>query len=1855
MTDEDIARQLKVALATMEGAPGFAELTYGQQLQARRGVALSYLRQTSQWTKLSPGQQNEVLAAAALGPPVFQNKVYGSSVLQAVENYKQEEVQIASAARELVGSIPKWATRGANPETAGQAVASRMPRPALDRLKAAYVAGEMAPQMHMARWMTTKVADPIAKALGIDTNVSELVFGDDARKAHEYIGMVLDGEDGAGTAARLRTIGNAAGFALNVAGFATATRLGPTEALNKLAVPAAARALMGTGPARRLATAAVSELGPHAVKAIGSGLVGAIDKVLENTSSDNLKAMDNVAGAFGQWAAGDFVFSVAFRSAFTAIAKTAGKLLGGAAVGRRYGELMIDLDRTTKQVYEDALASYLSGRAVDEGTLGRLPVALQDNLFQYRTIVEWMKKPKVELGQQNPVVKTMLAANNVGLSVRPLENGGWRLTDIHNPTMAELHPNVVAVNLRLRDELRNQLVAKANRLKTSIDDVIAKEMEGSVWWTQPFDNAPDSVSRLFGKDSILSSPHVNSPAMARALEKDRYVPVWKRGALNSSELEALRAHLKAGAEYFEEGYVGLTVDRWRRADRNLIPFSNTTDVRFRPGQPGPAEPGEVIKPAIAVARKVAPVQEVQAAGVRAERLLRELGQGTDRALWETPQTLQRYLLMEKGFDAARLPDGTVQMFYPGAQIKLIDDRISSASGRFSTRAIAKLQKDYSDTGLMAMMRVELAAKAKAPIGDNKLVASILSRMAGPKVDTSAISDFTKLYLRNIEGFQNARVSVVADPQLTYGTEKAVRIDQTGTITLPKRPRLNLVEVRKGREPTVVVRVPADIAKPSVRRNFVEDLTQGINALGPESYKASRMKPEEAGRIYSGTVARYSVPEGFGQDEQIRWSYDILTARGGSLRADPNGRWTIELGESRKSFDRWEDAFDHVLKGTVTRKQMEVALADRGYRLKDVTGSDGRRVAFGVVDSSGKYVPGWQGATIADLIDASGIRPKLDGPSVGPRLAVIGGDPDRLVYQDGIIIGGQRKLASYLDGFEDWKAREGQRIFGWGEAEIRQASPVRFHVEVPQLGARETFSSLQEAKDWVSSLKTAEGTWKVAGRRGFEFQLTADGYRIMGQGTEQTFSTLEAAQEFLAKYPDPGFAPPIAGDLERYTVEVLDYLKVKADGAIMPRFWMEPKDTELRYHPTLAKINQFLLPRRTFLEKTLRSLGRDDLMAHWRNVDKGVTLWKFESDRGAKLIRKMFDPLYEGQSLSVEQKMWRRMQLADYLETKPGADRAKFLEKHGLSKDAGFLKVAASVEDFYDSMGARFNIDPRKWRSEYLPHVQRYMVRSSPAQINQLTGMLSQDAVETIFGKYVPKEIRWWAENERVSDLLSDFMDRDPLSQMLRYNTQGLKKLYVDPPYRYLVQAINKGEVPDQIATNLKVYFRQINGTDITDVQRVIGDFQDRYAKAIAKSQANLDRKYAKIFEQYLRDHPGLKSGAMPADMAAELEKHKRVAAQLTSQRFRAAQGSWLAQLYTLNYGAYMGWRPWITIRNMLQVEHTLAARVGTSYVHRAMVDLDQNWAQYGHIVDLLRSKGLILDTPPIIGDIIEENWKLGPRLRGVVEHGLRNIGDSDIWSRVTAWRAAEIKWNEAMDLLKQGKLQTVEQAVRHADVDLMAPDVFKRVMSLMEQGKPQSALDVFGTSVVEETMFVYRKGDSPIWKRGVMGTLFGQFMVYPYNYAANIAGIAAASYAPVWKRVAALTRLALNGVAIYEAFRAMGVDARDFLPWNPFGIRGGPNFWLFTNALSVLEPGYRGRQARSEFERILPVNLLTASVRVAQGKPADLQFQIPSSLVPGYYMAKGLADAAKLMDEGKVWQAFLRAGSFPLANDEESR
>jgi hypothetical protein len=245
--------------------------------------------------------------------------------------------------------------------------------------------------------------------------------------------------------------------------------------------------------------------------------------------------------------------------------------------------------------------------------------------------------------------------------------------------------------------------------------------------------------------------------------------------------------------------------------------------------------------------------------------------------------------------------------------------------------------------------------------------------------------------------------------------------------------------------------------------------------------------------------------------------------------------------------------------------------------------------------------------------------------------------------------------------------------------------------------------------------------------------------------------------------------------------------------------------------------------------------------------------------------------------------------------------------------------------------------------------------------------------------------------------------------------------------------------------------------------------------------------------------------------------------------------------------------------------------------------------------------------------------------------------NSDEWTRAVAFRSAENTFNDAMDSWKRGVIKTRDELFDISGMWSLPTDLKNRAIEFIGKGDPKAARELFATYITDVTMFPYRAGHSPMMYRGTLGKMFGQFGTYPMYYRENV--FQALRYGNTKQRLLFASRWIANMSLIAYGFQQIGVNADEFLFWQPMLFSGGPMWDTLNQIIQVVSPSYKGRQAR-------------ATVLGLRSREGELSWNpsgtaLARMLVP--YEITSIQKGIESLNRGDPWYtSLLNFGSFPV-------
>ena len=1784
-------------IAREQATPEFRALPWEQQIKLRMEYMTKYIMSgqdqelSRTFASLSPDRQKELLDKFAFRAPVFENDKIGREYTTLTEQFKNEQAQLGQFLSKQTSEPPTLRASA--------------------RAQAQVVIGNTIQGSALIR-AGARLGQRLMQALGMNRaakNVQQAVFGDDMKKGQKWLEYNVSKEKGEFRTKILKTVGTIAGVGGDLlAGYGVTQGL-PTAALKTVAAKAAA-SIPTKGAVGMAAQSALGVVAPAAIETAGEGVTmavrGEIDRALNGEPSVFSKNPQfvEIARDFGEGAFLDFAIGLVGHGIIPT-AKNIYKMFKG------YDTIEKGLSGADRQLVRSAIDSWARGETVSEVALNRLPEEVRDYLKQVEKIID---KHPLSAGKtvanstmdelnENPELIANIVAHNNGKAATQLEDGTWRLRDLHDPKFLETFDSTTELLERL-SELNN---SKIRRL-ADLDPEAARLYEGSASNLAPFKKPVEGIDEILDYRQYvpdISDPTVKEATVLSAKKggTSRYVPVTKRTAVNTNEASVIMERAKTqGATAL---YAHITDDIAEVAERRPVA--------------GRIAPTAQEANALIVLRR--PLDDEGFAAVRTQAKRAK----AKYALRSSEDDLTRAFALREGYDGAVLSNGQVVSFTP-SRIRHIDERVSTKTGLVvGLSPEAKTLHAEGTLAPQALVRVKLTgqvAEGETVLGASG-AAKALSNLTD-NLDGQALGEFAEFYLKKAET-----------------PPKFVKV-----ITSPAANHKASVVVKRSGADGIVLTVPARITNPATRQKFVTQFLSTLDAQLPKLNKTlsegAILKPEQVSRSYSRYITKYEFPELPAQAKR-QWFEKVASDKGLALAEVEQGgkrRFVLQARDpvstkfNKIEGDTIEDVMDEFFLQNVAEKQLATALASDGFRLVRVRNPAPGTPRFRITKPTGVRIPGWEADDIPTLLRKSGYRPKLSS-EFAPSLAVIDPKAGTFEYSSGVVVGTNSSVRKMLDNFDDFAKREVERTFIRGDGVVHFTRPAEIEVHIPQAGIRRTFSSPQDA------LAFANGSWRdlnslhrSAAEKGFELSGRNGTFTLVGNGERRTAKDLKELSEILREYPDPSYAPSFHPEFDSQWHQLKDTFKGIPDvPTFRPSSYVPPPLEEYFRTDTgdvisapirktiksrTRSASYFSTPLRDWMTKRLMDADAPDAAVAFRDLLQAELLAANETSRGDLLTHLLYRTRGSKRKLGKALSEERRLVISDWLES---SDKKAFEAAHKMTTDE--IEIASATRDWFNKLMVKFGIDPALYLEDYLPRVREMLLSMDPQDLN-----LQDSAIELVtklFGeRHIPASVRFWAENARIEEFTMLFLERDPVALMRRYNLHGHRRLYMDAAWKRFKEAIDKPHIPAEVKIASDNYYKSLLGLDYSQ--------NERYLKR------SLSKFYSSL-EQVLRQ------SALGEPVDPKL-----------MNRLRKANEPILSNLWSVSYASYMGWRPWLVIRNSLQPWTTVAPRFGFTPVARAVETFSKDPDK---IIRTLRAEGHIIDPPPIVDDLARTDTTLG----ALTGKALRAFTNSDQYTRAITYLTVKGEWDEALSKVRAGKLKSWDEFAVRSQVNKMRPDVQHTVRGrleasgLFDPSRPtndsilQGAFHFYAHEAINDTMFLYRKTNKPAaFRAGIVGKLFGQFGTYSAGYIQNF--LTGARMGTKAQRAAYFARFAVASFGLYEAFKAIGVNARNFLPWVPATFSGGPWASAAYNVLQAFSSDYRGRQARAELDRYLPVNAFEMSSALLRGEDVVAKFNLPIGFVPGGSEIASVIKSLQYLDEGDTKRALLTALSAPVIPDK---
>lgn len=1196
------------------------------------------------------------------------------------------------------------------------------------------------------------------------------------------------------------------------------------------------------------------------------------------------------------------------------------------------------------------------------------------------------------------------------------------------------------------------------------------------------------------------------------------------------------------------------------------------------------------KNAIVAVSNEASAQEVASAA--------KLAQEADPA--ESLPGLRDLYLQKAGYDFFKNPDGSVHLLYPD-QVKLVSANVNPATGKIGGIKTTLHAAGQNPVRVQAMVRQELKviASGRDIAKSDQMMVDVLSNFHGD-VNNNLLQRISQMYL----GENGVDVS-----KLSVKTKSAADIAQEGMVYA--RMTGDKIEIS----------VPKAINTAAEQKQFIKELMDEFqNVIQSKSKNAVQKTMAKGGNayadIYQKGMLRY-VPEIADPIQREAWIKSVVRELGGTIEDVPKQGLRYQLpGQPARAVGDYEELLGSLVLDQMDAGMLKSELARKGYRLYEHK------------DSFGVRGPGIKGEVTAttpqELAKKIGYVPEKLDSRFAPKIADVSGGNVTFEVTSQSALGTRKDLLGFFNKFEN-KAYVSQlrhlKSNEYGDLIMDPAGPAR--VDLPGLGATMEFDTMAEAQKFINGgWKDLSNIQRMAKKKGLTMSFENGNWIFDDGKILNTAKTQESAYAILKSYPDAqdgvpdiiGALDPEVAGMERQIAEYQALVKKKELPILGRQTDLQPESFDPKPMPGYLVANAYITNMTDWTENLSRTTGDTAILGKYRNMENMLRFATGKSHSSTMLLDRIMRP--GGKLLKKE----RRQAIFYFMGAQNSAEIEAAAQRFGALTDQE-KNVVTNLRGLYDVLGKEFGIDPQKLIYNYMPRIRRYAdAYENSALVNE--AIKADELTQYVFTDGIPKEVKFWAEEDRISEMLHFAADDDAYSVTMKYINQGYKKAYLNEPWKDLHKELQlrvKSGTIDSFALDRFNRYREL----------VMGTFRP-------ETQIRLEHM-GQLFMQKMVDHPIFAKMAGQGRLEEKAWQARKAAIIESGQNLPKT-------MFSLNYFGSMGWRWWLAMRNNFQVWVTLAPRFGIDATAKAVKFVEQAGPEF---YDYLMHLGVISGQAPVVTKLLANDTWIGK----MTESSLKMFKNSDEYTRAIAYAAAKIRWDDAVSAWQRGVIGKKSQFFDISGLDMIQPDIGETAWQHFQKGTAandaialSAGRDTFAAKVTQDTMFGYRASESPMINHSFLGKLFGQYGTFAAGYRANIFN--GLRYGSKAKKLAFVGRFLGINAALYTSFAAIGINATDFIPFAPGLFSGGPMFQTAVDIMQMFGTNASARDARARVERALfPVTVSEA------GTPQErFKLNYPG-LMPGTIQWNYLKKAYDFALQGDSWSSWLSLSTIPVRKD----
>jgi hypothetical protein len=456
------------------------------------------------------------------------------------------------------------------------------------------------------------------------------------------------------------------------------------------------------------------------------------------------------------------------------------------------------------------------------------------------------------------------------------------------------------------------------------------------------------------------------------------------------------------------------------------------------------------------------------------------------------------------------------------------------------------------------------------------------------------------------------------------------------------------------------------------------------------------------------------------------------------------------------------------------------------------------------------------------------------------------------------------------------------------------------------------------------------------------------------------------------------------------------------------------------------------------------------------------------------------------------------------------------------------RKAENTRLFLDEMQSVLGIDGWKAITDYLPRLAK--------DLESINANGWKHAAKMHGDGKIPKELSFFGENERTSEVVAMALEEDLLKVIDTYIEKAFRKRHFQPVVdeaQEWLKAHQKVRSPkDAFAVDsMEIYFQELTGARLTED---LVSTKNMFEAGIGDA------------EKFLRKHQAT-LGMEKEEVDAFIKGAKKM--------YGSASGLMISNL--------MSFRAWLPLRNSFQPFFTLGPIYGNGEVAQAYKVVANNWDDLVKVFEGTGRSGPRKN----LQQVVRTNEDAAYLIERYNQIGMSAFDASDTATRLVAAQVVKKRVDDHIGAFQAGSISQ-KQFMEYTGIDRLYKPEQMEVLEAFNNGGYGEGLKKLSDHMTEITMFTYRPTDNPRMFKGILGKMFGAFGTYPIHMTELMLRFARGPK-KYWPATAARLGMWFMGTrAIFQ--ETFGIDPSAFDIWSNIGFSGGPQYQLAMTALKAV-------------------------------------------------------------------------------------